>query len=223
MVAWVTSSPLPFSSTIRSTRWQAPINQIGPPSAPTGLQGLADGSTVTLSWLNTYSGGAPASIVLDVSGAHVGSFPRPLSERFTLPGVPPGTYSVAVRAVNAFGSSGPSNAVTLTFPGCPSPEMPTNVFVTRLIDLPPECSPWDDPIDGCYPRYIISASWRPPASGAAPTDYLVDVTGSFVGTFSTAALGISGEANFGRYTVSVRARNACGVSAATPAQTMTIP
>jgi hypothetical protein len=212
--AWTTGDPGAFTATVRSTRWQASTE---PPSAPAGLVGFADGTTATLTWENTLDGGAPTGIVLDVTGAHVGSFPLPLSERFTLPGVPPGTYTVSVRAVNAFGRSERSNSVTLTFPGCVIPGMPAHFSVTTFID------PWEG---GGY----ITASWSRPSSGTPPLDYLVDVTGSFVGSFSTGALPSVGgfySATYGfysgTYSVSVRARSACGVSAPTPPQTVTIP
>ncbi len=49
----------------------------------------------------------------------------PIASR--LPGVPPGTYTFALRAFNASGQQQSSNAVTLTFPGtCSPPATPTN-------------------------------------------------------------------------------------------------
>jgi len=70
-----------------------------------------------LVWRNTLGGGTPTGIVLDVSGATQVSIPLPLSTRFSFSGVPTGTYTFAVRAVNGFGSSGPSNAGNLVLPG----------------------------------------------------------------------------------------------------------
>jgi predicted phage tail protein len=174
------------------------------PSAPAGLLGLADGSGVTLVWRNTLTGGAPSGVVLDVSGATSASIPLALTDRFTAAGVPPGTYAVSVRAVNASGSSGPSNTVTLTFPGaCLAPDMPAEVAVSKN-------------------GRTIFVTWAPPLSGAAPSEYLVDVSGAFTGTLPTSALAMSGAAAPGTYAIAVRARNACGASPPTPSQTVTI-
>jgi hypothetical protein len=176
-----------------------------PPSAPTGLLGLADGSTLSLVWQNPSTGGAPTGIILDVTGSVTDSFPLPLSDRFTFAGVPAGTYNLAVRAFNTGGISGPSNTVTLTFPGtCSPPSTPTNfsAFATG--------------------NWIV-ASWSPPASGAAPTEYFVDIRESFNGSFRPTGLTWSGAFAWqGNYVVSVRASNACGSSASTPSQTVNI-
>ena len=89
------------------------------PAAPTNLLGLAVGNTLTLAWQNTLTAGTPTGIVLDVSGAVSGSIPLGLSESFSFAGVPPGSYTFAVRAANGAGTSAASNAVSLTFPtGC---------------------------------------------------------------------------------------------------------
>ncbi len=178
---------------------------INVPSPPTGLLGLADGSTATLVWRNTLAGGAPTAIVLDVTGDRTESFSLPLTDRFSFTGVPPGTYTVALRAINASGSSGPSNAVTLTFPGtCSPPATPTDFTTWRS-------------------GSTIFVSWSPPANGAAPEGYVVNVAGPINGSFPTTSLTVSGPAAQGTYTLSVTATNSCGTSAATPAQTIGVP
>jgi len=68
--------------------------------------------------------------------------------------------------------------------------------------------------------YVI---WDPPSSGAAPTSYLLDVTGSFTGQFPTTGRALNGDAGSGAYTVRVQSVNACGASVFTAAQTVTIP
>ena len=92
------------------------INQPVAPSAPSHLLGLVNGSSVALSWRPTFAGGAASSFVLDVSGTLAASLPLGLADTFTFNGVPGGTYTFSVRAVNAFGSSASSNPVTLSFP-----------------------------------------------------------------------------------------------------------
>ena len=68
--------------------------------------------------------------------------------------------------------------------------------------------------------YVI---WDPPASGAAPTSYLLDVSGAFTGQFPTTGRALNGNAGPGSYTVRVQSVNACGASPFTAAQTVTIP
>ena len=95
------------------------VNVPAPPSAPTNLLGVANGVSLGLAWRNTFAGGAPSSLVLDVTGSASASLPLGLSDAFSFNGIPPGTYTFALRATNAAGTSAPSNAVTLTFPtGC---------------------------------------------------------------------------------------------------------
>jgi Fibronectin type III domain len=188
-----------------SNEIQLVVNVPSPPSAPEGLLGLADGSDLTLAWQNTLAGGIPTGIVLDVAGDRTDSIELPLTDRFSFSGVPTGTYTFSVRAVNADGSSRASNAVTLTFPGtCSPPGMPTAFSASKS-------------------GSTIVVSWLPPAAGAAPTGYIVFVTGSFESSFSTPGLTLSGTAGPGMYLLSVAATNTCGTGAATATRTITIP
>jgi len=70
---------------------------------------------------------------------------------------------------------------------------------------------------------VISLVWDPPATGAAPTSYLVNVSGSFVGSVPLTTRAISAPVGPGSYTISVASVNACGASAATTPQTVVIP
>jgi hypothetical protein len=69
----------------------------------------------------------------------------------------------------------------------------------------------------------IFVMWDPPASGPAPTHYVLNVSGAFSGSFSTTALALSGIPGPGSYGLSVAASNACGSSPATAPQTITVP
>jgi Domain of unknown function (DUF1929)/Bacterial Ig domain len=174
------------------------------PSAPTNLLGVVNGSSLGLAWINTFAGGAPTTIALDVAGA--GSILLPgETDRFEFPDVPAGTYTLSVRAINAAGSSGPSSPVTLTFPGPCSgaPLAPANFLAYQIGTT----------------AYVM---WDPPASGPSPTGYMVNVTGSFVGDFPTTARFLSPTVAPGIYTVRVTAVNACG-TATTGEQTITVP
>ena len=182
------------------------VNVPAPPSAPTNLLGLVNGSSIGLSWVNTAGGGAPAGLILDVSGSLATSVPLPVTESFSTPGVPPGTYTLTVRATNATGTSAPSNPVTLTFPGpcAGAPLTPVGFSATRSGNT-------------------ISVSWMPPATGPSVASYTLAVSGAFVGSIPTTTRSLSGTVLPGSYTFSVTATNACGTSAATTPQTVTIP
>jgi len=182
------------------------VNVPAAPSAPAHLLGLADGSSVALSWRNTLGGGPPTSLWLNVTGAIAATLPLPFGEVFTFAGVPPGTYTLQVVAANASGVSGPSNAVTLTFPAACSgvPEAPVNFQAWR---------------EG---RTVV-LSWSPPVSGPAVASFVVSVTGAFTGSLVMTGRTLSNAVAPGSYTISVAAGNTCGTGPATPAQTVVVP
>lgn len=165
------------------------------PSAPAILLGLVNGSSLALAWTNTYTGRAPTSPVLDVTGSIMASIPLGLSDSFAFAAVPPGTYTLALRAQNAAGASVASNAVTLTFPGPCSgpPQTPASVRAYRVANT-------------------VFIDWAPAPAGPAPTGYVVNVSGSFVGAVATAGRALSGTVGFGSYTLTAAATNACGSS-----------
>ena len=177
------------------------------PSAPISLTGLVNDSSLALSWKLTYGGGEPTNVILDVSGALVGSLPIGAVETFTFAGVPAGTYTFAVRAANATGTSAASAPVTLTFPAA-----------CTGVPLPPRN----------YLFYgagnVVNLLWDPPATGPAATAYVLNVTGSFTGTVAVgASRNPSGAVPPGTYSVSITALNACGASAPTSVRTVVIP
>ncbi|HUE85965.1 MAG TPA: hypothetical protein VMO26_07780 [Vicinamibacterales bacterium] len=177
-----------------------------PPAGPTSLLAMVSGSTLALAWTNTYTGGAPTSFLLDVTGALTTTLPLPFGDSLGFAGVPNGTYTLTLRARGMRGFSPPSNPVTVTFPGpCSGPPLtPTNLLAYRVGNT-------------------VFVDWTPAESGPAPTAYLLNVTGSFVGSFPTAARAMSGTVGAGTYTLSVAATNACGASAATAPQTVVVP
>ena len=174
------------------------VNVAAPPSPPAQLLGMVSGSVLSLSWNNTFGGGAPTGVVLDVTGSLATYIPLGLANSFTYPTVPAGTYNLSLRATNAAGVSGSSNVVTLTFPGACSgvPQAPANFLATRAGNL-------------------ITVTWDSPPSGPAASSYVLDVGGSFVGGFPTAGRGLSGTVGAGSYSLSVYAANACGTGPAT--------
>ena len=178
-----------------------------PPAAPTGLVGLANGAALTLGWQPSYARGEVSSFALDVTGA--ASLTLPLdaaAEGFSFAGVPAGTYTFAVRALNAYGSSPASNAVTLTFPTACSgaPDTPTNVVTSAI-------------------GSVVSVRWDAASTGAAPASYVLQVTGTLNGSLPLTTRAFSAAAPPGTYGLSVIAVNACGVSAPSTARTVTVP
>lgn len=182
------------------------VNVPVPPSPPASLIGLVNGSSLSLAWRNTFGGGAPTSLLLDVTGTVAATLPLGVTDTFSFAGVPPGTYTMRLRATNAGGASASSNAVTLTFPGaCSGAPAPPSGFL------------------GYSLGQTLYTIWNAPQSGAAPTSYLLDVTGAFAGSFPTTGRALSGTVVPGTYNLSVRAVNACGVSAPSAVNTVTIP
>jgi hypothetical protein len=177
-----------------------------PPSPPADLLGLVDGSSISLSWRNTFLGGSPTAIVLNVTGSVTASLPLGLAESFTVSPVPGGTYTFSVSAQNTSGTSAASNAVTLTFPGACSgaPLAPVNFLAHKA-------------------GGTIFVVWDPASSGPATTGYVLNVSGAFVESFPTTSRALSGTAEPGSYHLSVLAANACGSSPPTPVQTLSIP
>jgi len=182
------------------------VNAPVAPSAPSGLLALVNGNGLALAWKNTFGGGAPTDLVLDVSGAAVLSMPLGLTESFSFAGVPPGTYTLSLRAINAAGASPSSNPVTLAFPGACSgvPQAPTNLLGYRVGNT-------------------VFVVWDPPAAGPAPTNYVLNVSGTLSGSFGTAIRSMSGTVGSGSYSLSVVATNPCGVGAPTPATVVVVP
>jgi hypothetical protein len=183
------------------------VNQAGvAPSAPANLVGMVNGSSIALAWRNTFEGGAPGGVVLDVSGALNTSLSLGLTSSFQFDGVPGGTYTLSLRAINGAGSSPSSNAVTLTFPSpCSGAPLPPSGFLAYRLGN------------------TIYVMWDPAASGPAPTSFVLDVSGGFTGSFATPGRTLSGLVGPGTYYLNVAAANACGTSAATAPQTVVVP
>lgn len=182
------------------------VNVPVPPAPPTNLLGLVNGDAVWLSWVNSTAGGSPSGIVLDVSGPVSASVPLGAVERFAASGVPPGTYTIRVRAANAAGTSAASNPVTLSVPGPCSgaPGVPVGFSVTTS-------------------GRQLTATWLSPSAGPAPMQYSLGVSGAYVGSVVTTNRTVSGTVAPGTYTFTLSAGNVCGTSPPTAAQTVVVP
>lgn len=182
------------------------VNLRLPPSAPANLLGLVVGNTLSLAWTNTFAGGEPTNVILGVSGQMSGFLPLGLADTFTVAGVPGGNYAVWVVATNARGQSVQSNVLNLRVPtGCSDPPQAVTNFVA-----------YKD-------AGMLWLNWDPPAVGTAPTSYVLNVTGAFVGSLPTPVRALSGAVPAGTYNIAVVAANACGSSAPTAVRTVVMP
>ncbi|MGE0363227.1 MAG: Ig-like domain-containing protein [Vicinamibacterales bacterium] len=177
-----------------------------PPSAPTGLTAMVNGSTLALAWRNTFEGGAPTALQLVVAGALEGVVPLPLRDSIAFANVPPGEYKIGLRALNGAGTSSPTSGIQVIVPAActGAPAAPIDVLVYRV-------------------GRTVHVIWDPAASGAAATHYRLAVTGSFAGSLDVAARAFSANAPPGTYAIGVAAVNACGTSAATAPIAVVVP
>jgi subtilisin-like proprotein convertase family protein len=189
-----------------SNEIQVHVNVPVAPSAPSDLVGTVNGSNFNLAWRNTFGGGAPTQLFLDVSGSANVTLPIGLTDNLTFSGVPAGTYTMSLRASNAGGFSASSNAITLTFPvPCSGPPLTPINFLAYNVGS------------------TVNVLWDPAATGPAPAGFVLSVSGSFVGNAQTTSRVVSATAPPGAYGLSVVAINDCGVSAATPIQFVAVP
>jgi hypothetical protein len=182
------------------------VNMPQRPSPPANFQGVVKDSTMWLAWQNTYAGGAPTAIAMDVTGGATLTLPLPFGESFAVGSMPAGTFTLRLRALNAAGASNQSSSVTVTAPSrtCSPPRVPSNYFATRVGNA-------------------VVLSWDPPAGGTPATTYQITVTGSYNGVFPVSSRGFASAAPPGTYNLSVRAGNACGGGPSTAFQTVVIP
>lgn len=90
------------------------------PGAPQTLGATVQGGAVALTWTAGSSDAQTVRYVVEAGSApglaNLATFDVGLQTNLTVPGVPPGTYYVRVRAANYTGSSAPSNEIVVTVP-----------------------------------------------------------------------------------------------------------
>jgi hypothetical protein len=156
--------------------------------------------------MNNASGGALTRVHLVVRGPLNTFLPIPVSESISFANVPAGSYTIWVHGVNASGDGPNSNRVDVIVPGtCTGiPGAPTNFNAAKT-------------------GSTISLSWDLPVNGPAPTGFVVNVSGAFVGSFAVSARSLSGSVGPGSYTITVTSRNSCGSSGASTPITVVVP
>ena len=188
------------------------------PGNPFNLTFSVAGSTVTLTWNPPASGDPPTSFIIEAGSVSGASNLAVLDTQnnatsTTVTSVPAGTYFVRVRARNAFGISGPSNEAVIVVGGGPAPGPCPS----------PPAAPTGLMASGSGTTFTLQ--WNGVTSAL---DYVVEA-GSTSGAANitvfntgTSATSLSGTAPAGTYYVRVRARTACGVSAASNEVVLTL-
>lgn len=176
------------------------------PNAPRSLDIVVHENTVTLTWSAPLGGDAPTGYFIRASlspgGPIIASFPTTNTTE-VITNVPMGVYYVHILAMNADGTSVPSNEVIASVPGgtggCTTrPEMPTDFSATVAAGE-------------------VTLSWTPPSTGCAPTGYVIQA-GSATGLSDLAILNVTNMSTLsvmappGTYFVRVIATNAFGGS-----------
>ena len=123
------------------------------PGVPAQLTSEVRGNTLSLQWQAPISGGPVQSYVLDagfLAGSTLVSVPLGPGTSASLPGVPPGTYMLRVRATGPGGASAASNEVAATIGSClATPRTPS--ALTARANGPLVTLSWRDD-DGCEGR-----------------------------------------------------------------------
>ena len=201
-----------LSSHSADRQWSADV-----PGSPFNLTFSVAGAAVTLAWNPPPSGDPATSFIIEAGGvagaSNLAMFDTQSSATSTtVTSVPPGTYFVRVRARNAFGVSGPSNEVVIVVGGgpapgpCSSPAPPTGLTASgsgTAFTLQ-----WNGVTSAL--EYVVEAG---------STSGVANITVFNTGTSATS---LSGTAPAGTYYVRVRARTACGVSAASNEVVLTL-
>lgn len=162
-----------------------------------------DGDSVTLAWTPTFDGGVPVHSRVEVSGLDAIDVE---GDHVRFDHVQAGDYWLSLTAANDGGLVMPGRPVHVTVPqACRPPAVPERLGVFT--------SPGR-----------LGAVWDPSLDGDAPDGYDADVAGTWTGRLAFGPGRVRDvEAAPGVYTVRIRARNACGVSAWTVAQTVAVP
>lgn len=178
---------------------------VDPPGAPSSLTVSSAGSSVSLTWQASTSGGPAAAYIIEgASGprlADLATFSTGSTvTSFSVVGVYAGGYYLRVRATNAAGTSAPSNEVFLVVGGCASPPTAPGALTVVSNQGGTVTLQWSAPT-GAVTSYVIEAGSTLGATNLANSDL-----GSAATTFTATRVGR------GTYYVRIRARNACGVS-----------
>jgi predicted phage tail protein len=178
-----------------------------PPATPTAFSATSSLSTVTMAWTPASTGGAAQRFLIDAGQApgnyNLGTITvNAPAVSTSVPGAPPGTYYVRVRAQNVLGTSAPSAERSVTVGACTPPGAPATFTATsdnQNVNLQ-----WTAPTSGVVQGYQVIAGTTSGASNLAVLPFAASVTS------------LTGSVPFGRYFVRVLATNVCGAGPASP-------
>jgi len=188
-------------------------NGLAPPDPPNLQSAFINGSRLTLSWLGPFFGGPVASYLVEV-GTSTGTtvIALPVNGRiFTYEPVPPGFYFLRVRAVNAAGTSRPSDEALVIAGSGPAPPGPP-FWSTATVSGSTVTLTWQPPSRGPVTSYVLEAGSAPGLANIA-----VFNTGS-----AATSLTIPGVPP-GRYYLRLRAANPLGASVVSAEFVLTVP
>jgi endonuclease/exonuclease/phosphatase family metal-dependent hydrolase len=183
------------------------VDQATLPAPPEALTAQVSGNTVTLLWRPSAMGAPPTSYLLEASSAPGGP---PIASAVvsgtsvTVPDVTNGVYYVTVRALNAYGASGPSDTAFVIVP---------EGGECRAAPLPPQA------LTATATGDLVTLSWRAPAGGCRATSFAV-LAGSAPGASDITIVNVghvtsvSASAPPATYYVRLVATNAFGASGA---------
>jgi hypothetical protein len=177
------------------------VNHAQAPPAPTGLTPQVTGTFVTLSW-NAAAGAVSYRIQVGSSPGASNLFDAIIGNTTRVSGsAGNGVYFWRVIAIGLSGaSSAPSAESQFTIGGGCVPPGPPQSFTSAVVGI------------------RVTLRWLPPASGDAPTTYVIEAGSApglanlFNAPSGSPATELSIDAPPGQYFVRLRAQNACGTS-----------
>ncbi|MGE0816734.1 MAG: carboxypeptidase regulatory-like domain-containing protein [Vicinamibacterales bacterium] len=145
------------------------------PGRPSALAARTTAGGIEFTWQAPTTGGAAVSYVFEggvTPGGTIGSLPA-AGTSLVVPGVPPGTYYLRVRAVNPFGTSASSVELTMVVGagGVVAPDPPVNLAAWTAGGR-------------------LNMTWSAPAGGPAPTGYVIEA-GTAAGLANLATLPVT--------------------------------
>jgi len=183
---------------------QAVAPGLGPPGS---LAVTTTGTTATFSWTPPSTGAATGYVIEAGSApglANLATLQTGAATSVSVPGVPPGSYFVRVRALNSSGAGAPSGEIYLQMTAQGRFETPAG---------PPLLSAAS--VSGA----LVTLSWEAPRTGGPVERYVVGA-GYGPGTLNAGVIELGSSATsatlpaaFGRYFVRVAGVSACGVGA----------
>jgi hypothetical protein len=198
--------------TVANFRRADPPTPLTPPAAPSGLQSSVTGNSVTVTWNPLADAGATYFLQVGTKPGAADVFFASTGRTTSVSGMlADGTYFWRVFALNLAG------------PGQPSADEEFTVGTPCLAPSPPR-----DFIFGIVDRHVTLAWTASAIASPPPASYVIEVgAAAGVSNLLVAAVGpvtsVGTPAPPGTYFVRIRAQNACGTSAPSNEQAITVP